>query len=35
MIDRVLAFDEAGDAHRQMEAGEAFGKILLVPTARA
>ncbi|HVC04195.1 MAG TPA: NAD(P)H-quinone oxidoreductase [Candidatus Acidoferrales bacterium] len=35
VIDRVLTFDQASDAHRQMEAGEAFGKILLVPAARA
>jgi NADPH:quinone reductase-like Zn-dependent oxidoreductase len=35
VIDRVLTFDEAGDAHRQMEAGDAVGKIVLVPAARA
>jgi putative PIG3 family NAD(P)H quinone oxidoreductase len=35
VIDRVLTFDQAGDAHRQMEAGDAVGKIVLVPTARA
>ncbi len=35
VIDRVLTFDKAGDAHRQMEAGEPVGKIVLVPTARA
>jgi NADPH:quinone reductase-like Zn-dependent oxidoreductase len=35
VIDRVLTFDQAGDAHRQMEAGEAVGKIVLVPAARA
>ena len=35
VIDRVLTFDQAGDAHRQMESGEAIGKIVLVPAANA
>jgi putative PIG3 family NAD(P)H quinone oxidoreductase len=34
VIDRVLPFEAAGDAHRLMEAGGAVGKILLVPVAR-
>jgi NADPH:quinone reductase-like Zn-dependent oxidoreductase len=34
VIDRVLPFDAAGEAHRLMEAGEAVGKILLVPVMR-
>jgi putative PIG3 family NAD(P)H quinone oxidoreductase len=34
VIDRVLPFDAAGDAHRLMEAGDAVGKILLVPATR-
>jgi putative PIG3 family NAD(P)H quinone oxidoreductase len=34
VIDRVLPFEAAGEAHRLMEAGEVVGKILLVPTAR-
>jgi putative PIG3 family NAD(P)H quinone oxidoreductase len=34
VIDRVLPFEAAGEAHRLMEAGEAVGKILLVPVAR-
>lgn len=33
VIDRVLPFDAAGEAHRLMEAGGAVGKILLVPVA--
>jgi putative PIG3 family NAD(P)H quinone oxidoreductase len=33
VIDRVLPFEAAGEAHRLMEAGEAVGKILLVPVA--
>ncbi len=35
VIDRTLTFDEAGEAHRLMEAGDAVGKIVLVPTPRA
>ena len=31
VIDRVLPFEAAGEAHRLMEAGEVVGKILLVP----
>jgi len=34
VIDRVLPFEAAGEAHRLMEAGEPVGKILLVPTSR-
>jgi putative PIG3 family NAD(P)H quinone oxidoreductase len=34
VIDRVLPFDAAGEAHRLMEAGDAVGKILLVPVMR-
>jgi putative PIG3 family NAD(P)H quinone oxidoreductase len=34
VIDRVLPFEAAGAAHRLMEAGEAVGKILLVPVTR-
>jgi putative PIG3 family NAD(P)H quinone oxidoreductase len=34
VIDRVLPFEAAGDAHRLMEGGAAVGKILLVPVAR-
>jgi NADPH:quinone reductase-like Zn-dependent oxidoreductase len=34
VIDRVLPFEEAAEAHRLMEAGDAVGKILLVPVAR-
>jgi putative PIG3 family NAD(P)H quinone oxidoreductase len=34
VIDRVLPFDAAGEAHRLMEAGEVVGKILLVPVMR-
>jgi putative PIG3 family NAD(P)H quinone oxidoreductase len=33
VIDRVLPFEAAGEAHRLMEAGGAVGKILLVPVA--
>jgi putative PIG3 family NAD(P)H quinone oxidoreductase len=33
VIDRVLPFEAAIEAHRLMEAGEAVGKILLVPVA--
>jgi putative PIG3 family NAD(P)H quinone oxidoreductase len=35
VIDRLLPFDQAADAHRLMEAGGAVGKIVLVPPARA
>ncbi|MEA2637356.1 MAG: hypothetical protein QOE18_413 [Chloroflexota bacterium] len=34
VIDRVLPFEAAGEAHRLMEAGELVGKILLVPAMR-
>jgi NADPH:quinone reductase-like Zn-dependent oxidoreductase len=34
VIDRVLPFDRAADAHRLMEAGGALGKIVLVPRTR-
>jgi putative PIG3 family NAD(P)H quinone oxidoreductase len=33
VIDRILPFEAAAEAHRLMEAGEAVGKILLVPQA--
>ena len=35
VIDRVLPFDEAGEAHRLMEAGEVVGKIVLDASPRA
>ncbi len=35
VIDRLLPFDAAAEAHRLMEAGGAVGKIVLVPRARA
>jgi putative PIG3 family NAD(P)H quinone oxidoreductase len=35
VIDRVLPFDDAADAHRLMESGDAVGKIVLVPAANA
>jgi putative PIG3 family NAD(P)H quinone oxidoreductase len=35
VIDRLLPFDAAAEAHRLMEAGGAVGKIVLVPIARA
>lgn len=35
VIDRILPFDAAGDAHRLMEAGGAVGKIVLVPALSA
>lgn len=31
IIDRVLTFDQAAEAHRALEAGEVFGKVLLTP----
>lgn len=31
VVDRVLPFERAGDAHRAMKASEHFGKIVLVP----
>lgn len=31
VIDRILPLAQAGDAHRAMEAGEVFGRILLEP----
>lgn len=34
VIDRVLPFEAAAEAHRLMEAGEVVGKILLVPVMR-
>jgi putative PIG3 family NAD(P)H quinone oxidoreductase len=34
VIDRVLPFEAASEAHRLMEAGELVGKILLVPAPR-
>jgi putative PIG3 family NAD(P)H quinone oxidoreductase len=34
VIDRVLPFEAAGEAHRLMETGALVGKILLVPSAR-
>jgi NADPH:quinone reductase-like Zn-dependent oxidoreductase len=34
VIDRVLPFVAAPEAHRLMEAGELVGKILLVPALR-
>jgi len=33
VIDRVVPFEEAAEAHRLMEAGDVVGKILLVPHA--
>jgi NADPH:quinone reductase-like Zn-dependent oxidoreductase len=33
VIDRVLPFEAAGEAHRLMESGALVGKILLVPAA--
>src|SRR5579864_1173979 len=35
IIDRVLPLDEAGEAHRLMEAGEVVGKIVLDASLRA
>lgn len=35
IIDRVLPLDEAGEAHRLMEAGEVVGKIVLDASPRA
>jgi putative PIG3 family NAD(P)H quinone oxidoreductase len=34
VIDRILPFEAAAEAHRLMEAGDAVGKILLVPVAQ-
>jgi NADPH:quinone reductase-like Zn-dependent oxidoreductase len=34
VIDRRLDLSEAAEAHRLLEAREAFGRILLVPSAR-
>jgi len=31
VIDRVLSFEAAGDAHRRLQASEHFGKIVLTP----
>jgi len=31
VIDRELPLDEAGDAHRAIEARETFGKVILRP----
>jgi NADPH:quinone reductase-like Zn-dependent oxidoreductase len=32
-VHAVLPFERAADAHRLLETGEAFGKVLLVPDA--